>query len=375
MKKIGFIDFYLSEWHANNYPAWIAEANAALPESDRCEVAYAWAEERISPVDGLTSEQWCEKFGAVLCGSIEEVCEKSDYILILAPSNPEKHLAYAEKALPFGKNTYIDKTFAPDYATAKRFSTSPKNTGRSSSTSALRLPTRLKRNRHNARFHRRRQQFRRVYYSPDRNGDCDYRARRGLCSRRRRSGPRKDKCGFGVKIHYPDNRSATLIYAPPLGFSFSNDKTETVVSSDFFRNLIAEILNSTQAENFRSTPPRRSKSRVSARSRSNVKTKSQAKTPTANGLRFGIKTQKSDYRIVKFPTRGAKTLYTILRTPVPPCHCERSAAISEGKTELPYTVIYLFRGDFSTALGLSSHSGRNDIITGAGERGTPLLVG
>lgn len=103
MKKIGFIDFYLSEWHANNYPAWIAEANAALPESDRCEVAYAWAEERISPVDGLTSEQWCEKFGAVLCGSIEEVCEKSDYILILAPSNPEKHLIYAEKALPFGK--------------------------------------------------------------------------------------------------------------------------------------------------------------------------------------------------------------------------------------------------------------------------------
>ena len=95
MKKIGFIDFYLSEWHANNYPAWIAEANAALPESDRCEVAYAWAEERISPVDGLTSEQWCEKFGAVLCGSIEEVCEKSDYILILAPSNPEKQIGRA----------------------------------------------------------------------------------------------------------------------------------------------------------------------------------------------------------------------------------------------------------------------------------------
>ena len=25
MKKIGFIDFYLDEWHANNYPAWIRE--------------------------------------------------------------------------------------------------------------------------------------------------------------------------------------------------------------------------------------------------------------------------------------------------------------------------------------------------------------
>ena len=24
MKKIGFIDYYLSEWHANKYPAWMA---------------------------------------------------------------------------------------------------------------------------------------------------------------------------------------------------------------------------------------------------------------------------------------------------------------------------------------------------------------
>ena len=28
MKKIGFVDYYLSEWHANNYPAWIEEACA-----------------------------------------------------------------------------------------------------------------------------------------------------------------------------------------------------------------------------------------------------------------------------------------------------------------------------------------------------------
>ena len=23
MKKIGFVDYYISEWHANNYPGWI----------------------------------------------------------------------------------------------------------------------------------------------------------------------------------------------------------------------------------------------------------------------------------------------------------------------------------------------------------------
>ena len=26
MKKIGFIDYYISEWHANNYPAWMKDA-------------------------------------------------------------------------------------------------------------------------------------------------------------------------------------------------------------------------------------------------------------------------------------------------------------------------------------------------------------
>lgn len=244
MKKIGFIDFYLSEWHANNYPAWIAEANAALPESDRCEVAYAWAEERISPVDELTSEQWCEKFGAVLCGSIEEVCEKSDYILILAPSNPEKHLNYAEKALPFGKNTYIDKTFAPDYATAKKiFDVAEKYGTKFFSTSALRFADEVK-NATDTML---------VFTGGGSNFD-EYIIHqiemaiaiigRGADFVRVDDGqdPEKDKCGFGVKIHYPDNRSATLIYAPPLGFSFSNDKTETAVTSDFFRNLIAEIL-------------------------------------------------------------------------------------------------------------------------------------
>ena len=45
-------------------------------------------------------------------------CEKSDNIVILAPSNPEKHLEYAKKVLPYRKNTYIDKPFASDYTTA-----------------------------------------------------------------------------------------------------------------------------------------------------------------------------------------------------------------------------------------------------------------
>lgn len=118
MKKIGFIDYYISEWHANNYPAWIAEACAAA--GVEYSVAYAWAELDVSPKYGESTAEWCEKFGAQKCETIEELCEKSDVIVILAPSDPDKHLPYAEKALKFGKPTYIDKTFAPDLATAKK---------------------------------------------------------------------------------------------------------------------------------------------------------------------------------------------------------------------------------------------------------------
>ena len=118
MKKIGFVDYYVSEWHANNYPAWIKDASEKL--GLEYEVAYAWAEEYVSPVDKRNTDEWCRDFGVERCESIAELCEKSDYIVVLAPSNPEKHLEYASEVLKYGKRTYIDKTFAPDYKTARK---------------------------------------------------------------------------------------------------------------------------------------------------------------------------------------------------------------------------------------------------------------
>lgn len=115
MKKIGFVDYYISEWHANNYPAWFKEANEKLGLD--YEVAYFWAEKDISPVDNVSSKEWEEKMGIKQVDTIEELCKKSDVIVVLAPSNPEKHLEYAEKVLPYAKRTYIDKTFAPDLET------------------------------------------------------------------------------------------------------------------------------------------------------------------------------------------------------------------------------------------------------------------
>lgn len=142
MKKIGFVDYFISEWHADNYPAWIERICAEMGVDYK--VAYAWAELDISPVSGVSTDEWCEKFGAERCATIDELCEKSDVIVILSPSNPETHLRYAEEVLKHGKRTYIDKTFAPDAATAKEiFAIGEKYGAPFFSTSALRYATEL----------------------------------------------------------------------------------------------------------------------------------------------------------------------------------------------------------------------------------------
>lgn len=117
MKKIGFIDYYISEWHASNYPTWYKQIKEETGVD--YQVAYVWAEQDVSPVDNVTTDEWCKTYGAERCATIAELCEKSDVIVILAPSDPDKHLAYAKEALTYGKRTFIDKTFASSYADGK----------------------------------------------------------------------------------------------------------------------------------------------------------------------------------------------------------------------------------------------------------------
>lgn len=115
-KRIGFIDLHIDEWHANNYPAWFRSAKRA----DAFELGYAW-EESTAPENGLPLADWCAKFSMKPAVSIEEVIEKSDCLCVLAPSNPEAHERLADLPLRSGKPLYIDKTFAPDKATAEAF--------------------------------------------------------------------------------------------------------------------------------------------------------------------------------------------------------------------------------------------------------------
>ena len=55
MMKIGFIDYYLDEWHANNYPAMIDRASGG-----DMKVTYAYGM-IDSPIGGMTTDAWCEK--------------------------------------------------------------------------------------------------------------------------------------------------------------------------------------------------------------------------------------------------------------------------------------------------------------------------
>jgi hypothetical protein len=138
MKKIGFIDYFLDEWHANNYPQWIADPR----HGGRYEVAYAWA--AMDKPGGLTTKEWCGRFGAGQANSPEELIEKSDCIVVLSPDNPEQHEALAAPALKSGKPVYVDKTFAMTLAEAHRMAAlADRHSTPMYSTSALRYATEL----------------------------------------------------------------------------------------------------------------------------------------------------------------------------------------------------------------------------------------
>jgi len=242
MKKIGFVDLYISEWHANNYPGWIKKASDRLGFD--FQVAYAWAKNDVSPVDGVTTDEWCEKMGVARCVTIEELCEKSDFIVILAPTNPETHLEFAQAVLPFGKPTYIDKTFAPDSDTATEiFELGKKYNVPFFSTSALRFASELK-------------EFENANDLIIKGGGSNleeyiiHTVEMAVTLLKESAAAVKIKingdCRIGELVTL-SGRKATLEFAPQNGFSVSGtlpdgSHLEKTISSDFFGALMEEIL-------------------------------------------------------------------------------------------------------------------------------------
>jgi len=114
MKTIGFIDYYIDEWHANNYPQMIRDSSLG----DRFRVALAW--EEVSPPDKKPLGEWCNEQGVAKAESIEQVVAECDCIVVLSPDNVERHEDLAALPLTSGKPVYVDKPFAPSLAAGRR---------------------------------------------------------------------------------------------------------------------------------------------------------------------------------------------------------------------------------------------------------------
>lgn len=246
MKTIGFVDYFIDEWHSNNYIGWIEELCAQNGLDYK--VRYAWAEleDPASEFPGkMTTAEWCAKNGVERTDSIEELCEKSDYIMILAPANPEKHLEYARKVFPFGKTTYIDKTFTTDADTAgKIYALAEQYHVRFFSTSALRYATEMDEARGKG--------SEMTVTGGGRSFEeyCIHQIEMVVCTMGIGA---KELYVFGggaqrtVLVKYADGRYATMNYAPSMDFWVTircggQEDTSTAVDSDYFRFLLSDIM-------------------------------------------------------------------------------------------------------------------------------------
>src|SRR4051794_28582268 len=109
MKRIGFVDYRLENFHAN---VFLKAYRGALRER-------GWSVAGAYALDEGDGRAWAKKNDLAYFDSPAALNESVDAFMILAPANPELHLALCEAVFPFGKTTYVDKTFAPDLATAK----------------------------------------------------------------------------------------------------------------------------------------------------------------------------------------------------------------------------------------------------------------
>jgi predicted dehydrogenase len=108
-KRIAFVDYKLDNFHANTYLKAFREKL-----QDR-----GYTVSACHALDESEGQAWAKKHDVPYIADSHALNEQADYFCILAPSNPEMHLDLARKILPFGKSTYVDKTFAPDLKTAK----------------------------------------------------------------------------------------------------------------------------------------------------------------------------------------------------------------------------------------------------------------
>lgn len=109
-KRIGFVDDNLENFHSNVY--------LKLFRNELKHRGFVVAGcTGMRPRAGRT---WAEANGVPWFQDAAALNEAVDAYVVLAPSTPETHLELCRQVFPFGKPTYVDKTFAPDLRTARR---------------------------------------------------------------------------------------------------------------------------------------------------------------------------------------------------------------------------------------------------------------
>ena len=125
MKKIGYIDYFLDEYHAHHG----FETVKAYNEKNGTDYAITAVYAETDKENGMTTDEFCAKYGVEKCASIAELGEKVDYLIILSPDNSEKKLGYAKQAFLTGKRTFLDKTFTDSYSSALEICKASQETG------------------------------------------------------------------------------------------------------------------------------------------------------------------------------------------------------------------------------------------------------
>jgi predicted dehydrogenase len=110
VKRLAFVDHFLEEFHSNTY---LALLRGPLKKRGY-EVSACVANQAAA------GRQWAAKNRVRYCADYAELARHADGFIVLAPSNPGVHLDLVRKVVGFRKPVWVDKTFAPDVATAKR---------------------------------------------------------------------------------------------------------------------------------------------------------------------------------------------------------------------------------------------------------------
>lgn len=128
-RRIGFVDYRLDNFHADVF----LKSIHALRDDRGYSITGAFA------LDSTPSAEWASVKGVEFFHRLDELNSHVDCYMILAPSNPEVHLDLCRQVFPFGKTTYVDKTFAPSLETAAAiFELADRNGVAIQTTSALR---------------------------------------------------------------------------------------------------------------------------------------------------------------------------------------------------------------------------------------------